>query len=131
MKNQVINTFALIGVITVIAIACSSALSDDDDVIIPSSTTEVAVETNTPLTTTTNTGTTNTSSSGTTTTNTVTTNTVVQNQVGRYQISAADGTSRAWVIDTVNGKYIRLNVHQDGTPLDVGDFWVWHDLPPQ
>ena len=127
MKNQVINTFALIGVITVIAIACSSALSDDDDVIIPSSTTEVAVETNTPVTTTTNTGTTNTSSSGTTTTNTV-----VQNQVGRYQISVADGDSRAWVIDTANGKYIRLIIDGNGEPTGTPGVWfVWHDLPPQ
>ena len=35
MKNKIINTFASIGVITVIAVACSSALSEDDDVIIP------------------------------------------------------------------------------------------------
>ena len=112
MKNQVINTFALIGVITVIAIACSSALSDDDDVIIPNSSTEVAVETNTPVTTTTNTGTTNTSSSGTTTTNTV-----VQNEIGRYQISTIDGgsTASAFIIDTKTGSFMRVATNMNNT----------------
>jgi len=126
MINQAKNTFALIGVVTLIVIACSSALSDDDDVIIPNNSTEVN-NSNTSGTTTTNTGTTNTSSSGTTTTNTV-----VQNQVGRYQISSAGGDSRAWVIDTANGKYIRLVIDGNGEPTGTPGVWfVWHDLPPQ
>ena len=33
MKNRIINTFASIGVITVIAVACSSALSEDDVIV--------------------------------------------------------------------------------------------------
>ena len=120
MKKQIINTFALIGVITVIAIACSSALSDDDDVIIPNNSTEVAVETNTPVTTTTNTGTTNTSSSGTTTTNTV-----VQNEIGRYQIANRGSGQRnefnyAWIIDTKTGSFIKVETYQNN---------IWIPLP--
>ena len=103
MKNKIINTFASIGVITVIAVACSSALSDDDDVIIPNNSTEVN-NSNTSGTTTTNTGTTNTSSSGTTTTNTV-----VQNEIGRYQIAGVS-SQRLWILDTATGAIMKRSV---------------------
>ena len=87
MKNKIINTFASIGVITVIAIACSSALSEDNDVIIPNNNNNsVVVDTNT---------------------NTNTNTSVQGNEVGRYQLSATPNT--IYIIDTKTGSYTRVN----------------------
>jgi hypothetical protein len=87
MKNKIINTFALIGVITVIAVACSSALSEDDDVI---------VATNNGVNSTTNTGSTNTS---------------VQSTNGRYAISCtgngANGAVYCYIMDTRDGNIVQ------------------------
>ena len=129
MKNKIINTFASIGVITVIAIACSSALSEDDDVIIPNNNNSVVVDNNTSGTT--NTGTTNTSTSGTTTTNTG----VQQSEIGRYQMSSiSDNGQAVWVIDTASGKLLRFFINSDGTvgtPNQSPNWMVWLDIPPQ
>ena len=87
MKNKVINTFALIGLITVIAVACSSALSDD----------EVIVATNNGVNTTTNTGSTNTS---------------VQSTNGRFAISCTpenrvNADTYCYIMDTRDGNIVQ------------------------
>ena len=113
MKNKIINTFASIGVITVIAIACSSALYEDDDITIPNNITESIVDTSTSGSTATNTGTTNTSTSGSTTTNTA----VQQSEIGRYQISTIeDGAyAKAFIIDTTTGSFMRVTTNTNNT----------------
>jgi hypothetical protein len=117
MRNQVINTFALIGVFTVIAIACSSALSEDDDVIIPNNNNNsVVVDNNTNTNTNTNTSTTGTSATNTS---------VQENEVGRYHFIQVN-TRQAWIIDTKTGSIMVRDSNDFNT---VAKLNTWIPLP--
>ena len=113
MKQTVINTFAIIGIVTTFVLACSAALNDDDATITESTET-VATITN-ESTTSNNTSTDNTTSESTTSNNTTTNNTTtIAQSVGKYQLAVADNV--VWLLNTETAEVKLISNSSPGGP---------------
>ena len=89
MKETVLNTFAVIGIVTTFVLACSAVLDDEETTVTNNETVaSVSNESTASDNTTSNSTTSNSSSSNNTTTNN--TSTIAQS-AGKYQLTASDG----------------------------------------
>ena len=96
MKETVLNTFAVIGIVTTFVLACSAVLDDEETTVTNNETVaSVSNESSASDNTTSN----NTTSTSTSSNNTATNNTsTIAQSVGKYQLAAADNV--VWILNT-------------------------------